>query len=49
MLKTIDHFHGETAYLSNFFKRAMPWKGHWFPTSEHVYHSEKVKDRIYSL
>lgn len=46
MKKLIDHFCGEYYFLSNFYKRAIYWKDYWFPTSEHVYHSEKVNEII---
>lgn len=45
MPNIIDHFMKEYAFLSNFYDRQIVWKDHIFPTSEHVYHSEKLKDK----
>lgn len=43
----IDNFRKETAYLSNFYRRKILYKGNWYPSSEHVYHSEKSFDAAY--
>lgn len=47
MSNVIDHFRKETAFLSNFYRRRILWKGHWYPSSEHVYHAEKSYDERY--
>lgn len=43
----IDSFRGKYFFLSNFYRRKILWKGHWFPTSEHAYHSEKSNSEEY--
>lgn len=47
MLDVIDHFRNEYAFLSNFYRRKILYRGHWFPSSEHAYHAEKSLDERY--
>jgi ribA/ribD-fused uncharacterized protein len=47
MLDIIDQFRGKYSFLSNFYIRRILYKGHWFPSNEHAYHSEKSFDKSY--
>jgi len=47
LLDVIDHFRKGTAFLSNFYRRKILYKGHWYPSSEHIYHAEKSFDEEY--
>lgn len=38
----IDKFECENFFLSNFYPRAIVYKGHTFPSSENAYQAEKV-------
>jgi len=49
MKNIIDNFSGEYSFLSNFYKRAIPYKNKWFPTSEHAYQSEKTENIFYII
>jgi predicted NAD-dependent protein-ADP-ribosyltransferase YbiA (DUF1768 family) len=47
--KIIDSFAGEYEYLSNFYPVQIFFRGHWYPTVENAFQSQKDDDEFYQL
>lgn len=45
-MNTIDSFHGQNRYLSNFYPSPIEWDGLTFPTVEHAFQAAKSCDPL---
>jgi hypothetical protein len=47
--EVIDSFTGEYDFLSNFYSHPIFFRGHWYPTTEHAFHSQKNDSELYQV